>query len=375
MTLSRRQKRYIRRKEKRELKKKQFLAQYDDFNRLTSFNNLCEATTKASNHVSWKISVQKYIIDTFIKNSNLSKKLLQLKDIRQGFICFKCLERGKVRSIRAVHFSERIVQKNLCRSILYPIYTHYIIHDNYANQKGKGTSFAIKRFEYFLRQFYKKYGREGYILFIDFKDYFGNIDHGILKSIYREYIKDPNLLFYIDKFVEAFGDKSLGLGSETSQLHGIMYANKLDHYIKSQLGIKYYGRYMDDSFIILHDKSELEEIRDKIIEKCKQLKITVNTKKTKIKDLKHGFKFLKTRYLMLETGKLLKRPTRYAVTKERKKLKKLLNITDITNKQIWQNFNSWKGSLLTKDCRKLLYKEEMKLKRHIKQRNRKKYLV
>lgn len=372
MNLSRRQKRYKRRQEKRQTNKKNFLSKYNNFNVLTDYENLCKAAQKASNHVSWKISVQKYILDIFTKCKNLQKKLLALKDIRQGFIQFKCLERGKVRLIRAVHFSERIVQKCLCQNILYPIYTRYIIYDNYANQKGKGTSFALKRFESFIRQFFKKYKREGYILFIDFKDYFGQIDHNILKETYREYISDPNLLLYIDRFVDAFGEKSLGLGSETSQLHGIMYSNKLDHYIKEVLKIKYYGRYMDDSFIILHDKKELEKIRNKIIEKCKEFKITVNAKKTKIKDLKHGFRFLKTKFFILESGKILKRPIRYAVTKERIKLKKLIKIPEISNKLIWRNFNSWKGSLLSKNCRKLLYNFQQTLKSLLKQRNQEK---
>ena len=45
-------------------------------------------------------------------------------------------------------------------------------------------------------------------------------------------------------FIQAFGpEKSLGLGSEVSQICAVFFPNKVDHFIKEKLRIKYYGRY------------------------------------------------------------------------------------------------------------------------------------
>ena len=353
---SRKQKRYLNRKNKRELKRREFLKKYDNFQLITNYVNLLKALNQAAHHVSWKVSVQHYITHPLSKIDRIQKNLINKKPIHKGFIKFDCKERGKVRHIQAVHFSERIVQKCLCKQVLYPVYTHFLIKDNYANQIGKGLSFARKRFENFIHQFYKKYGKEGYILFIDFKSYFPSINHNILKQQYRRFFTDSDLLYLIDYLVDTYGENGLGLGSETCQLHGILYARNLDDFIKCNLSIKYYGRYMDDSFIICENKEKLLNIRDKIYKKAEELKLNINKKKTIIKDLKHGFSFLKTRYFITDTGKLVKRPTQYAITKEKRKLRKLIKNKKLTNKQILESFISWKGSVQTRMCRRILYK-------------------
>ena len=346
--LSRRQRKYINRKNNRLKKKLDFINKYNDFSMLTDYYNLLESTKMAARHVMWKISVQKFIKNDLLKVYNLRSKLLKRQDIRTGFITFPLFERGKARTIRAVHFSERIVQKTLCQKILYPLYTHYVIEDNYANQKYKGIAYAMKRFDKSLVDYMKKNGRDGYILFIDFKNYFGSIPHDKLKVMVREYITNEDLLHYIDWFIDAYGDIGLGLGSETSQLHGMMYPTKLDHFIKEQLGVKYYGRYMDDSYIIGNDKKELEKILDRIVTKAKEYDITINLKKTKIKDLKHGFKYLKTRYFITKTCKLIKRANKYMIKHECKKLLKLINITSIHNNEIRKDLYDWIGMSLSK---------------------------
>ncbi|MBO4738813.1 MAG: hypothetical protein J5606_04545, partial [Bacteroidales bacterium] len=96
---------------------------------------------------------------------------MQDKDIRRGFIEFDICERGKMRHIRSVHFSERVVQKSLCTNVLYPVLTNNLITDNGASQKGKGTHFATQRLIKYLHKYYRKYGNDGYVLSLDFKSY------------------------------------------------------------------------------------------------------------------------------------------------------------------------------------------------------------
>lgn len=303
--MTRRSERLERRKQKRLDKKLKYIKQYDTFEQLAKYEHLYKAALKASNGVSWKASVQRYLINIMFRTLETHNDLYNLKDVRKGFIEFDINERGKTRHIKSVHFSERVVQKSLCSNVLYPIFTRSLIYDNGASQKNKGTHFAIKRLEKHLRNHYKKYGNNGYILLVDFKSFFENINHEILKKLYRKYISNEYLLKYIDDFVDDFGIKGLGLGSETSQLHAILYPSPIDHYIKEVLQIKGYGRYMDDSYIICNDKNKLKEIYKIIKEKYLKYDIKINEKKTHITDIKHGFTFLKTRFYLTDNGKII----------------------------------------------------------------------
>jgi len=58
--------------------------------------------------------------------------------------------------------------------------------------------------------------------------------------------------------IYAFGNKGLGLGSQVSQISAVFYPNSVDHFIKDKLGIKTYGRYMDDGYIIHNNIKELK---------------------------------------------------------------------------------------------------------------------
>lgn len=354
--MSRRKNRYNNRVRKREEARTRFLSQFS-FEDVASYNSLYNAAKQAALGVRWKVSVQRYLLNIMENTVNARKKLLNGEDVRKGFICFDVNERGKVRHIRSVHFSERVVQKSLCKNILLPVLTHNIIRDNSASQKGKGTKFATDELVKHLRKFYNKHGRNGYILLIDFKSYFDNIDHDCLKKQYRKYIKDEKLLTLTDSFVDAFGEKGLGLGSETSQIHAITYTNSIDHFIKDVCGIKYYGRYMDDSYIISDNKQKLIALIEKLKEKFGSLGIIISSKKTFITDLKHGFVFLKTRFSITESGQILRRPCRNLITKERRKLKKQIKLRDkgiLTQNDIDISFTSWSGSLKRKSAHRTL---------------------
>mgnify|MGYP003293648958 CR=1 FL=1 len=47
-----------------------------------------------------------------------------------------------------------------------------------------------------------------------------------------------------------FMHKGLGIGAQLSQCAGIWFPTSFDNYCKNKLGIKCYGRYMDDFYII-----------------------------------------------------------------------------------------------------------------------------
>lgn len=363
--MSRRKGRYERRKQKRETKK-QYLKEFDSFENLVSFKSLFKAAKKAACGVSWKASVQRYILTIIFRVIHTKKDLLKGKDIRQGFIEFDLNERGKERHIKSVHFNERVVQKSICTNAMKPILLNSVIYDNAASQKGKGTHFAINRLTDYLHWHYRHYGNKGYILSIDFKSYFESIPHDVLKEIFRKKFTDERVIKLLDDFVDAFGERGLGLGSETSQINAVIHTDKIDHYIKEVERIKGYGRYMDDSWIIHTDKGYLEELLEELNAMYNDIGVTINRKKTHITDLKHGFTFLKTRFYLTDSGKVIKKPCRANITRMRWKLKKQAKLYQqgvMSFEDVQQSYISSRGSLIHKNARKTIYHLDMLFKK------------
>lgn len=344
----RREARYIRRKAKRKEKRDEVLKGYDTIETVARLDHLDKAIDEASRGVRWKASVQRFRINRMRNLARIHDDIMGGNDVRKGFICFDICERGKLRHIKSVRFYERVAQKSLCRYALYPMVTRSLIYDNGASQRGKGTQFAAGRLKLHLMRHVRRHGREGYILLIDFHDYFGQADHKALKGIYEKLITDERLKEFAFSFIDAFGDKGLGLGSETSQINAIALRSPSDHFVKEVLKIKGYGAYMDDSYLIHESKEYLLECLEKLKAFYKDYGIVVNENKTKICDLKHGFTFLKTRYFITKSGKIIRKPCRDAVTRERRKLKKqaeMINKGALSFKDVECSYKSWRGSM------------------------------
>jgi hypothetical protein len=331
---------------KRELK----LSQYDNFCRVADVDNLYQAFNNSMRGVAWKESVQRYEANALRNIAETRRKLLAGENVQSGFVEFILRERGKIRHIKSVHISERVVQKCLCDQVLVPLLSNSLIYDNGASIKGKGTHFAIKRLILHLVRFYKRnsYSNNGYALLIDFSKFFDNIDHDILFDLHKKDIKDERVRELTKQFIRVFGDgKSLGLGSQVSQICAIYYPDRLDHFIKEALRIKYYGRYMDDMYLIHESKEYLFQCLKDIKAICDNLKITINAKKTRIVKLSQGVEFLKGKYSLLPSGKVLRRPSKDSTKRMRvklKKFKKLINAGRMKHGDLRTSYQSWRGN-------------------------------
>lgn len=349
MSDKRHEARYQRRKQMREQKRAAKVGMYDDFNRVANADNLCAAFKRAKRGVSWKESVQRYEASLLPNVLETKRKLLAGEDVRRGFVEFTVNERGKTRHIKSVHISERIVQKCLCEEVLSPLLERPLIYDNGASIKGKGTQFALKRLVTHLRRFYRANGNsnEGYALQIDFRKFFDSIDHRSLARQLAPQICDRRIRNLLWSFIQAFGpEKSLGLGSEVSQICAVFFPNAVDHFIKEKLRIKYYGRYMDDLYLIHASKEYLKDCLRQIKDLCATLGITLHEKKTRIVRLTQGVNFLKGRYFLLKTGKIIRLPSKDSTVRMRRKLKKYKGLCDkgkMAAADVRTSYQSWRG--------------------------------
>lgn len=323
---------------------------------ITTIDKLNDAYYEVAKASKWKKATQLYEKNLLQNNLILQKDLRSNSYVQLNTINFTIHERGKVRNIKSPQIRDRIVQKVLNKYILVPELNKYLIYDNYASIKNRGTSFARKRHLFYLHKVIKQYGRDAYILQIDIRKYFDNIDHNILINMIKDKIKHVELYPLIEYIINNSSetDKGLNLGSETPQICAILYLGYIDNYCKNVEGIKYYGRYMDDIYIFHNDKEYLHSLLERINNKLDDIGLEINYKKTHITKLTHQYTFLQTIYYINDNYKIIRKMTRQKIVRERRKIKRykrLLDNNKMTKNEIYNSYMSWRYSAIKEyDC-------------------------
>jgi len=279
---------------------KRFKRLYSD---ISDFQNLLVAFKKASKGKRSKPAVATFEV-------NLEKELLRLerelreKTYRPGSYRSFYIHDPKKRLISAAPFRDRVVHHAVC-NVIEPLFECTFIHDSYANRKGKGTHKAIERYQHYARQ-YK------YVLKCDIRKFFPSIDHAILKQELRWKLACPDTLWLLDLIIDASnpqephapffpGDdlftpqqrrRGLPIGNLTSQFWANVYMNRFDHFVKEELRVPGYIRYVDD-FVLFHNSpSVLAEYRQAVQHYLVRLRLLAHPNKTHIHATQRGVPFL-----------------------------------------------------------------------------------
>ena len=287
------------------------------------YEHLEEAFFKCRKNVSWKPSVKDFTI-------NNSECLLKMANqIHDG-----TWENGKPRKILilypkkreglSISFRDRIYQRSINDNVLYPEMIRHFIFDNWACQKDKGPDFARRRFESFIRKEFINHGRSSYILQIDITGYYPNMRHDKVDELFSGYL-NPYIFKCVKDVLDTqyVGEVGYNPGSQMVQIAGISLLNSIDHYIKEELKVKHYGRYMDDMELFLETYEESLHVLNLIEVRLSGLGFKINRKKTKITPLDKPFEFLGFIYKVTETGKIIKTKKPESVKHERKKITRM----------------------------------------------------
>lgn len=320
---------------------------------LMSMNTLNECAWECTQQSRWKETTQRYLANMLTSNLMLQDDVLGGTYAVSPTVDFELNERGHIRKIEAPVVRDRVVQKSLTKYVLTPSLRPYVIYDNYASLKERGTHFARRRFEIMLRRYIAHYGTDGYVLLIDVRKYFESIDHEILKSLIAPRLAEEpaDVVGMVHHMIDTCSrtGRGLNLGAEPPQMLAVYYLNRVDQYVKAVRGVRYYGRYMDDIFIIGRSKRELKALLAEIGEQLAALRLEVNGQKTRIVRLRRGFTWLQVKYDILPTGRILKRPSRGKIVRERRRLKafrRMLDKGQMTEQDVWQCYQSWRGSVV-----------------------------
>ena len=257
---------------------------------------------------------------------------------------------------------DKVVQHSLCDNVLEPILTKSFIFDNYASQVGKGTDLGLNRLTEFLRKYYRQHkSADGWVLKCDIRKYFYNINHGVLKSLLRKHISCENTLWLLDMIIDSTeGEVGIPIGNQSSQLFALLYLNGLDHYIKEKLGIKFYGRYMDDFYLIHEDKEFLKKCLNEIRAYVGKLGLELN-EKTQISPLRNGIDFLGFHTYLTDSGKVIRKLRRQSKTGICRRLKKFKGLHEqgrLPMNRIECSYRSWRGHAERGNCYHLIKKTD-----------------
>ena len=322
---------------------------------LFTIDNMIDAYYSCRQAAPWKAEVQKFGLNLIGNCIALQNEILtgtyRTSKPRQ----FTISERGKLRVIEAPVFRDRIVHRILNKQYLLPRITPLLIHDNGASMTGKGTGFARSRLEEHMHRYYFEHGSEGYILLGDIYHYFDSIRQDVLIQTLASKLPPEDtdifrLLAYIiqtSKYTE--DEDGLSLGSELPQTLAVFYLSPLDNFIKIVKGCKFYGRYMDDFYIISDDKQMLHNLANEINMYIGQVGLTLNVRKTQVVKLRHSFTFLQTKYSLTDTGKIVKRLTHDKIVRQRRRMKahgRLYKEGIITYDTCYNQYKSWRQSIV-----------------------------
>ena len=356
---------------------------------LYNLDNIINMTDKVLSKVKNKERREKFLLYYSEHIINI-KKRLKSNDINLGKYNIFLITDPKCRVIMSQSIEDKVVNHLIAEYLLVRVFENRYIDSMCATRINKGSGHATKLMKKYLNEIKLKHNKF-YILKLDIKKYFYNIDHNILKRILNDNIKDKKALGLLFKVIDSTNDtyineqiiklkdnrikrlsnekliletkqiplykydKGCGIGDQTSQAFGLIYLNEICHFIKEKLHIKYFINYMDDFVIIHHDKEYLNYCLDVVREKLlNDYKLELN-RKTRIYNINEGIEFLGYRYILKNNKVIIK--LRSITKKNFKKNVRMINLLKnynyIDNEKYKLLLNGYKGVLSKGNCSNL----------------------
>lgn len=362
----------------------------DLFNSICSMDNLYRAYQNAKSGKGWYKEVKQIEKRPFYYLAGLQYMLKNHLFKTSEYEIFILNEGKKKRDVyKLPFFPDRIAQWAILQ-VIEPFLVANMTADTYSAIPGKGIQPIVND----LRGYYKTKRVDGkkksvwvpsillsdeentrYCYKIDLHHYYQSINHEVLKQKFRKVFKDPELLWLLDEIVDSINtateedlielslsgeievDPNTGIpiGNYMSQYSGNFYLSSFDHWVKEELHVKHYYRYMDDVVIFASSKEELHEIHRKVTAYTRDylhLNIKGNYQifPTKVR----GVDFVGYRFFGEYT--LLRKSTAINFKRKMRACRKKMENNIPHTYSEWCSFNSYKGWLGNCDSYRLFKK-------------------
>jgi retron-type reverse transcriptase len=237
------------------------------FEAIVSFENLERAFHRAARCRRFKSEILAFRHD-------LEGNLFALqRDLRAGVYrtgTYRTFEvhDPKRRTIHALPFRDRVLHHAVIAHVA-PVLERTFIHDSYACRVGMGTHRAVARLTTFLRQARATWP-EVFALKADIRQFFPSVHHRVVMRLLRRHIKCAPTLALLEEIVFSNGSRweaasrGMPIGNLTSQWFCNLVLSQLDHFIKEELRVRHYLRYMDDFVLLAGSKDTLHGWRTRI---------------------------------------------------------------------------------------------------------------
>lgn len=293
---------------------------------------------------------RRYKRDILLYEQHLEKRLstlchlIKTERYRHGPYREFVVNDSKKRTISATSFQDRIVH-HAAYAQIEPLFEKRFIYDSYVCRKGKGSHRAVKKLKKNMYGVTKGYRDEAYYLKMDVAKYFQSIDHHILKKHIYHVIHDIRTQNLLSLIIDSRWDREIEgrrtgipIGNLTSQIFANIYLNPLDHYIKEQLGCRYYVRYMDDFVLCHRDRDALILMRKRIeLYTRRTLHLSFHSHKVMIGTISSGVSFLG--YIVYPQYTILRKST---VKRCKKRIAGYIK-NNVLNKTILGSYMAWRG--------------------------------
>lgn len=351
----------------------------DLFNSICSMDNLYRAYQNAKSGKGWYKEVKQIEKRPFYYLAGLQYMLKNHLFKTSEYEIFILNEGKKKRDVyKLPFFPDRIAQWAILQ-VIEPFLMANMTADTYSAIPGKGIQPIVND----LRGYYKTKRVDGkkksvwvpsillsdeentrYCYKIDLHHYYQSINHEVLKQKFRKVFKDPEFLWLLDEIADSINtateedlielslsgeievDPNTGIpiGNYMSQYSGNFYLSSFDHWVKEELHVKHYYRYMDDVVIFASSKEELHEIHRKVTAYTRDylhLNIKGNYQifPTKVR----GVDFVGYRFFGEYT--LLRKSTAINFKRKMRACRKKMENNIPPTYSEWCSFNSYKGWL------------------------------
>lgn len=351
----------------------------DLFNSICSMDILYRAYQNAKSGKGWYKEVKQIEKRPFYYLAGLQYMLKNHLFKTSEYEIFILNEGKKKRDVyKLPFFPDRIAQWAILQ-VIEPFLVANMTTDTYSAIPGKGIQPIVND----LRGYYKTKRVDGkkksvwvpsillsdeentrYCYKIDLHHYYQSINHEVLKQKFRKVFKDPELLWLLDEIADSINtateedlielslsgeievDPNTGIpiGNYMSQYSGNFYLSSFDHWVKEELHVKHYYRYMDDVVIFASSKEELHEIHRKVTAYTRDylhLNIKGNYQifPTKVR----GVDFVGYRFFGEYT--LLRKSTAINFKRKMRACRKKMENNIPPTYSEWCSFNSYKGWL------------------------------